>query len=585
METSKINDFSKYKELLNNILKESFENKLKNLEKRTKNHLETISSTRELTNKVTSLTIKIHNQLLFNKKNDKKIKKLNSVNKQKKNSTFKNMNSPRPNYTKLKPGFKTPFDSSKKIIKVQSKTEANEKKIDSKIKLQLTYGKEINRSLVEKNKSFRSNKTNKSIEIYDKKLNKTFMHSFNKSNIDKTNLKEPSVTSFVLKEKESSKMKSKSKNKNNNLTNKTFISQKNKNDLKNEHKLLNKTFERRKSKNMAIEDSSVSSQILNKNKKSKEKNKFMNNFQEYNNKKKDSKRKNKIRIISMETNLEKDYNLFEQDEPLLITPITDNDFQQNELIHIRKESNEIQIMKNFFKNNDEKYIHNIFKFLDKKDVIALNGSSKYFNKKILNYLLKKLNEQKNDLEKIKLLTVYSPEPKNFKNFEFSIGASKSIELLNESIMSKIFQKSTIPRIEILFVFKVFFQLINNPIKDLYNNDKKEFWDSCRKVFLIEGNGKIGNYLNDIIINNKIDITEDNLYKLYELVNNKLNIITPSYFNKVCSTTALITFYLKDILTFLGISIENEDIKQNGYWTYSNIIHSIENKINFILKYI
>lgn len=573
-----INDFSKYKELLNKILKETFENKLKFLEKRTKNHLDTISSTKELTNNITSLTIKIKNKLLLKNKNDKRNNKLNSINKNKKNSTFKNIYSPKPTYKKIKSGFKTPLDSSKKIIKVQSKTEANEKKIDSKIKLQLAYKKEINKSLIEKNKSFKSNiNNNKNIEIYDKKLNKTFMHSFNKNIIDKTNLKESSVTSFKSKEKEKNQKKGKSKTKNINLTNKT--------DYKNGIKALNKTFERRKSKNIISENSSMSSQILKKNKKYIEKNKIINNFQEYNLNKKDTKKKNKIRIISLGTNLEKDTVLFEQDEPLLITPITDNDFQQNELIPNRKEFNELQIMTNFFKNNDEKYIHNIFEYLEKKDLIVLNMTSKYYNKKILNYLFKKLNERKNYLEKIKLLTIYSSEPKNLKNFEFSIGASKSIELLNESIMSKIFQKSTIPRNDILFIFKVFFQLINHPIKDLYNNNKKEFWENCRKIFLTDGKGKIGNYLKDIIINNKIDISEDNLYKLYELVNNKLNIITPSYFNKVCSTTALITFYIKDILIFLGISIENEDIKQNGYWTYSNIINSIDKKINFIIKYI
>ena len=584
MESRQINDFSKYKELLNNILKVSFENKLKTLEKRTKNHLESINSTKELTNRITSLTIKIHNQLLFKIKSDKRNNKLNSVSKKKKNTTFKNIYSPKPSNVKPRPGLKTPLDSSKKIIKVQSKTEANEKKIDSKIKLQLSYKKERKKSLIEKAKSFKNNKTNKSIEIYDKKLNKTFMHSFNKTKIDNTDLAEYSVSSFKIKEKEKNQIKGKSKNKINNLVNKTFISSKNKNDSKNIKKNLNKTFERKKSKNITSENSSITSQIINKNKRSKEKNKNMNNFQEYNSKTKNSKKKNKIRIISMEANLEKDSNLFEQDEPLLITPITDNDFQQSDLKPNKKESNEIQIMQNYFHKIDEKYFHNIFQYLDKNDLISLNGSTKFFNKKVLNYILKKLNERKNDLEKIKMITIYSSEPKNFKNFEFSIGGSKSIELLNESIMSNIFQKSTIPRDDILFIFKVFFQLINNPIKDLYNNNKKEFWDSCRKIFLTDGKGKIGNYLKDIIINNKIDISEDNLYKLYELVNDKLHIITPSYFNKVCSTTALITFYLKDILIFLGISIDNGDI-QNGYWTYSNIINSINKKINFIIKYI
>ena len=285
----------------------------------------------------------------------------------------------------------------------------------------------------------------------------------------------------------------------------------------------------------------------------------------------------------MESNLEQDDQLFNRDDPLLISPITDNDFKKNELLIGGEIKEKIRNITDYFKDNKENIVQKIFEYLEIKDLLSLNKLSKYFNKNILNYFLKKLNEEKKTIEEQKSLTTNTTKQNNFKNFEFSKGTSKSMELLNESIMSKVFQAETIPRNEILFIYQVFFQLINNPIKNLYDN-KKEFWDKCRTFFIIESNGKIGDFLKNFIINEKIDISEDNLYRLYKLVNNKLYIIAPSYFNKVCSTTALITFFLKDILNFLGISMEKEDIKQNGYKTYSNIMNSIDNKINIIIKY-
>ena len=42
--------------------------------------------------------------------------------------------------------------------------------------------------------------------------------------------------------------------------------------------------------------------------------------------------------------------------------------------------------------------------------------------------------------------------------------------------------------------------------------------------------------------------------------------------------ALITFFIRDILNYLGISLDEEEVKQNGYWTYTKIINSIDKKI-------
>ena len=109
-------------------------------------------------------------------------------------------------------------------------------------------------------------------------------------------------------------------------------------------------------------------------------------------------------------------------------------------------------------------------------------------------------------------------------------------------------------------------------------------EKCCFYFLNEAKDKIGDMLINIVKDNKIDVSEDNLYKVYILVKDKLDIIVPSHFNKICSTTPLITFYIKDILNFLGISTDEDDIKQNGYWTYTFIINAIEKKINKIKNF-
>ena len=63
----------------------------------------------------------------------------------------------------------------------------------------------------------------------------------------------------------------------------------------------------------------------------------------------------------------------------------------------------------------------------------------------------------------------------------------------------------------------------------------------------------------------------------------MNIIEPSYFNKICNNMTLITSFIKDILDFLGFSMDKEDFNQNRYWTYTKIINSIIRKINNIKK--
>jgi hypothetical protein len=289
----------------------------------------------------------------------------------------------------------------------------------------------------------------------------------------------------------------------------------------------------------------------------------------------------------MEDYLKKDEPLIRNDEPLLISPITYSDLQhQVEILNNNSQvMKEIKNINNYFenldKNNYDKILNNIFGFLCLYDLIKLRGTSNFFSTNILCYFTEKLNCIKGELENKKnnMIITDISESKNFKNLLLSNGTQKSIELLNQNAVNKFFQESNPPTDDEVFsIYEIFFQLINNPIISIKYN-KTEFWDKCRLFFLKDGNTKIGDFLKEEIMgNNKIDTSEDNLYKIYKLSNNKLNIIIPSYINKICSNTALITFFIRDILNYLGISLDEEEVKQNGYWTYTKIINSIDKKI-------
>ena len=87
----------------------------------------------------------------------------------------------------------------------------------------------------------------------------------------------------------------------------------------------------------------------------------------------------------------------------------------------------------------------------------------------------------------------------------------------------------------------------------------------------------------MIKDKKIDISGNNLYQIYNLVKGNLNKIIPNYFSDICGTTGLFVFIIKDILDFLGISLKNKN-RENSYWTYSDILDSINEKIEYLKKY-
>lgn len=75
-------------------------------------------------------------------------------------------------------------------------------------------------------------------------------------------------------------------------------------------------------------------------------------------------------------------------------------------------------------------------------------------------------------------------------FPLSKGSNKAIPLLNDNLYVKLFTESITPKPDILFVYKLYFQLIQHPLVELFD-DKNLFWKESCKYFLTDSEGNIG----------------------------------------------------------------------------------------------
>ena len=81
--------------------------------------------------------------------------------------------------------------------------------------------------------------------------------------------------------------------------------------------------------------------------------------------------------------------------------------------------------------------------------------------------------------------------KEVPTFSLTRGTVKAIELLNESIYTKLFLNTSTPNEEILFPYKIYFHMIRSPVLKTLPNDN-DFWTECCKYFSQETQGKTGN---------------------------------------------------------------------------------------------
>ena len=524
-ESKKTLQNEKYKELLLSIIKEKLELRLSKLEIRNKKHLNLMNFTTKAIKEITDWSIKTNNQIKEKYKRNRIIM----------NSTIKkDLNKPKKNEK-----IETRANTRKQSFR--SKTPLRNKSIKSFMpdeRKALT----INRNYSKSKKYF-----NKSIKTLDTKNKKKKRKSsgINDLNIETDTLKRPSVIS--------------------NKSNKTSIS---KNDKNLETPKRKKTPFKKKNINEKTQRDNININIKinsHKNIENKINSKII--------------KKEKIKndeITKMEHALQKGEFLANND-PLLITPISDLDF-----IIDKKMSNSNIILSNLnFKEFDENILTKIFDFLNIDDIMKFKNVSKYIHEFFIKYMKNYLKKDRDFFkERLKKLCMENKQPKklSIEDFEISKKGLKAMQLLNDPTVNNFFVQKTSVDDNRLIIYRIFFQLIKHPYSKIEKDKKEEFWNKCQYYFSHETNGKVGILLQKILDEKLINIDGNNLYKIYKLAYKDLDKIHPKYFSNLCGTTGLITFFIKDILDFLGISNES-NIQINAFWTYDNIIKNLDNKIN------
>ena len=413
------------------------------------------------------------------------------------------------------------------------------------------------------------------------------------------------------KEKEKEKKRSKSKNNNNNNNN-NFNGRKTLNNINNLNKTLNK--------NSSFGRMTISNTISRRSTSKKIYNTINNN----NNEKKDFKRSLTSKKLDVKKNGRKSL-INKKPISLKIKPLKINDDNNNNdirntistitnknILLTEKTSTNINISefneKDNINNNNNKItfktlieidlLKNITKYLTNSELIIFYSSSKkYFFSLLNSYLNSILKDYKKLFDLVLNQTMenkLSTLEVKFKAEDFEIlpefklnkGTIRAIECLKESLYIKIFKNEVSMKIleEIEIIYKILFQLID---KDNFVkiNDKKIFWNEISKFLLENMNENLANYVNDIA--KKFDFSEKNIVKIKKICKDKnIENINPSYMGKLCGTTGLISFVIKDALEYSGIIEDKKTpplrIKKN-YEYQKEIIDNIEKYISIIKK--
>ena len=248
--------------------------------------------------------------------------------------------------------------------------------------------------------------------------------------------------------------------------------------------------------------------------------------------------------------------------------------------------------------NKEKYFDIIMSYLTVPEQLTFYSSSKNLKNKLIPIIISYQSILHKELEIDNPLRIedrindfkqkHSEEEINKSITEFSLskGTIKAIELLNNELYDKIFKKSILEDNlkEILIIYRILFYLLSeNEIAEI--KDENLFWNKMREYLLNKSEGKIGTFISNSVKN--FNFNNKTIYLINKLVKDIKNKIIPSYYTKICGTTGLVVFLIKDALEYCGIIYS--DKKTQPSIIYKNLeyekeqVYKIHNYIEFLNK--
>ena len=170
-----------------------------------------------------------------------------------------------------------------------------------------------------------------------------------------------------------------------------------------------------------------------------------------------------------------------------------------------------------------------------------------------------------------------------KPFEMTRTCSKAICLLDTEKFNWIFSTEIGEEKlgQISLIYRIYCQLLKNE-KLSKIESSKEFWERFCK-FLNESkiDGKISSFIIDSV--NSFNYDRKNVLKLKSLIHGNHEKLKPNYFGKICGTTALFVFLVKDALEYCGAVEEKKTQPQKSLILFEYEKEILENIKNIIEK--
>jgi hypothetical protein len=235
----------------------------------------------------------------------------------------------------------------------------------------------------------------------------------------------------------------------------------------------------------------------------------------------------------------------------------------------------------------------ICSFLDQNSKINFLSCSKYLLNQ-LSYVLDNIYHNILNLHKIdytnsiedqinNIKSKYTQEDIDSQNNEFSLSQSsiKALKLLNDDNYNSIFRTKKLepPLNEILLIYRIFFQLIGKEELVNIESDKK-FWQKTRTYILSNNNDETGSFFEKCIP--EFDFSPRNIYKIKKLINGKEDKLKPLIYENICKTTGLVIFIIKDSLEYCGVILNNKKTKPK---ILINYLEYLKGKINKTKEFI
>ena len=222
----------------------------------------------------------------------------------------------------------------------------------------------------------------------------------------------------------------------------------------------------------------------------------------------------------------------------------------------------------------EKWFDNIISYMNSSDALSFVSSTKLFKEKYQKVIkdyeasLKEILDLQegqtvdNKIEEFNIKYKSDEDPsKPYPEFQLTKGALRAIELLNNEKYNQLFKKNILdPNLkEIIVIYRILFRLLNQKaICDI--EDDSEFWIKVCDFFNEKGIDKLGTFLVDST--KAFNFEDHNVYLINKLIINKKAKMFPSYYSKICSSTGLIMFLIKDVLEYCGIIFSEKKTPHN-----------------------